>query len=151
MGESRLVEEVRTRASQEVAFGYTADFDHQAEWDPNTTASRRITPPPIGVGSRFALDVRMGARSLPMEYRITTLDAPERVVLVGEGPGIWTEDDISFRADGAGTLVRYAARIRLGGILGLVQPLLGGPMRRLGRDAAAGLRRELDRRADEGR
>jgi hypothetical protein len=149
MGESRLVEEVRTTASQAAAFSYTSDFDHQADWDPNTISARRITEPPVDVGSRFALEVRMGPRSIPMEYRVTILEPPHRVVLVGEGRGIWSEDDISFRPDGSTTVVRYEARIRLGGLLGLIQPLLGRQMRRIGTEAAAGLARELDRLAVE--
>jgi hypothetical protein len=144
MGETRIVEEVRTRTGREAAFRYVADFDHQAAWDPNTVSSRRLTDPPLTVGSRFALEVRMGRGTLPMEYRITVLEPPDRVVLVGEGRGIWTEDTIELWEDGDGTRVRYAATIRLEGLLGLVQPLLGRAFEGIGRGAAAGLVRELD-------
>jgi dehydrogenase/reductase SDR family member 12 len=142
--ETRLVEEVRTRAGREDAFAYVADFDHQAAWDPNTVSSRRLTDAPLTVGSRFALVVRMGRGTLPMEYRVTVLEPPERVVLVGEGRGIWTEDSIELREDGEETVVRYVARIRLEGILGWIQPLLGRGFQAIGRGAAAGLQRELD-------
>jgi dehydrogenase/reductase SDR family protein 12 len=144
MGETRLVEEVRTRTERDDAFAYAADFDHQAAWDPNTVTSRRLSDPPLAVGSRFALVVRMGRGTLPMEYRITVLEPPGRVVLVGEGKGIWTEDTIELREDGDWTVVRYAATIRLGGSLGLIQPLLGRAFQAIGRGAAAGLQRELD-------
>ena len=67
MGETRIVEEVRTGVGREAAFAYVADFDHQAAWDPNTVSSRRLTDPPLAVGSRFVLVVRMGRGTLPME------------------------------------------------------------------------------------
>ena len=37
------------------------------------------------MNARFALEVRIGGRTAPMEYRITEYDHPRRVVLVGEG------------------------------------------------------------------
>lgn len=145
MGETRVVEEVRTSAGLEEAFAYVADFDHQAQWDPNTVTSRRLTEPPVAVGTRFALEVRMGRGTVPMEYRITELVPPARVVLVGEGKGIWSEDIIQMRADDGTTVVTYEARIRLSGFLGFIQPLLGRAFQGIGRGAAAGLQRELDR------
>ena len=42
---------------------------------------------PVGLGARFALDVRMGGRIAPMEYRIRDFERPDRVVLVGDGVG----------------------------------------------------------------
>jgi len=145
MGETRVVEELRTTAGLEEAFAYVADFDHQAQWDPNTVTSRRLAQPPVAVGTRFALDARMGRGTVPMEYRITELMPPARVVLVGEGKGIWTQDTIELRAQDCATLVTYEARIRLSGFLGWIQPLLGRAFQGIGRGAAAGLQRELDR------
>jgi hypothetical protein len=149
VAETRLVEEVTTSLEMDAAFGYVADFHHQAEWDPNTVTSRRVGEPPVAVGSRFALVVKMGRGTVPMEYRITELVPPRRVVLVGEGDRIWTEDTIELREDAGMTVVSYAARIRLSGLLGLIQPLLGGQFRAIGQGAATGLKRELDRLANE--
>ena len=43
-----------------------------------------------------------------MEYRITDWDPPRRVVLVGEGSGVWSRDDIRFEATPTGgTTVHY--------------------------------------------
>ena len=99
------------------------------------------------VGARYALDVKMGRRSVPMEYRITELVAPERLVLVGEGSGIWTEDIITFTETETGTRVDYEAEIKLSGLLGLVQPLLGRAFDGIGKGAVSGMKRELDARA----
>lgn len=149
MAETRITEDVRSAVDIEAAFAYVADFDHQAAWDPNTVSSRRLTELPVGVGSRFALEVRMGRGTTPMEYHITAFEPPTRVVLVGEGERIWTEDAIEFGQESGLTVVRYAARIRLEGPLGWVQPLLGRAFRSIGQGAAAGLQRELDRIARE--
>ncbi len=142
-----LVEHVTTSLAREAAFAYVADFARQAEWDPNTASSRRIDDGPLGVGARFALEVRMGGRTAAMEYRISEFTAPSRVVLVGEGSGVWSQDAITFSDTPTGTRVDYVAEIRLSGLLGIVQPLLGRVFAGIARDAVAGMKRELDARA----
>jgi carbon monoxide dehydrogenase subunit G len=82
-----------------------------------------------------------------MEYRITEYERPRRVVLVGEGSGVATVDDIHFERVGDRTVVDYMAEIRLGGLLRLAQPFLGGAFRRIGQQAAEGMSRELARLA----
>ena len=71
-----LKEQVQTPLSRDAAFAYVADFARQAEWDPNTLSSRRIDDGELGVGARFALEVRMGRRTSVMEYRITEYAPP---------------------------------------------------------------------------
>jgi hypothetical protein len=139
-----LLEHVTTPLAREAAFAYVADFSRQAEWDPNTVSSRRLDEGPLGVGARFALEVRLGSRTTPMEYRITEYQVPSRVVLVGEGSGVWSRDVIDFSEAPEGTHVSYEAEIRLSGLLGIVQPLLGRAFAGIARGAVAGMKRELD-------
>jgi hypothetical protein len=85
-----------------------------------------------------------------MEYRITEYEAPKRVVLVGEGEGVWTRDEISFSGVAEGTRVGYVAEIRLGGLLGLIQPLLGRAFAGIASGAVTGMKHELDALATAG-
>ena len=144
---TRLQRSIETPLSREAAFTYVADWSRQAEWDPNTVSSQQIGEGPPMVGARYSLEVKMGPRAVPMEYRITELDSPSRVVLVGEGSGIWTEDTITFDTAGSGTRVEYQAEIKLSGWLGIVQPLLGRAFDGIAKGAVAGMKRELDARA----
>jgi hypothetical protein len=139
-----LTEHVTTPLGREAAFAYVADFSRQSEWDPNTLSSRRIDDGPLGIGARFALDVRVGNRTTPMEYRITEYEVPAKVVLVGEGGGVWSQDVITFREVPEGTRVDYVAEIRLSGLLGLIQPLLGRAFAGIAKGAVGGMKRELD-------
>jgi hypothetical protein len=68
-------------------------------------------------------------------------------VLVGEGSGVWTEDVITFAETEIGTRVEYEAEIRLSGLLGLLQPLLGRAFDGIAKGAVEGMKRELDARA----
>lgn len=142
-----LHERIETALPLESTFDYIADFANSQEWDPGVVTARRLDDGPVGVGSRYELGVRMGGRVAPMEYRITTYDRPHRVVLTGSGSGVEAVDDIRFESVADGTAIDYTADIRLGGLLRLAQPFLGGTFERIGRDAAGGMRQTLAKRA----
>ena len=92
----------------------------------------------------------MRGRVAPMEYRITTFEAPRRVVLTGEGSGVSAVDEIRFEPTDTGTRIDYTADIRLGGWMRLIQPLVGGAFEKLAKDALGGMQRALDERAASG-
>lgn len=141
---TRIHEQIATNLPIEDAFDYVADFANSQQWDPGTTSSHRVDAGPVGVGARYALTVRMGGRTAPMEYRIRDFERPRRVVLVGSGSNVDAVDDIRFKRVGDGTVVEYTADIRLGGLLRLAEPFLGATFQKIGRDAAAGMDAALD-------
>jgi carbon monoxide dehydrogenase subunit G len=145
---TRLDRTIETRLGAEESFAFIADFANAMHWDPGVATSEAIDDAPVGVGKRYRLGVRMGSRVAPMEYRITTFEAPHRVVLEGEGSSVTAVDDIRFAPSGTGTRIDYTADIRLGGLLFLIQPFLGRAFSSLARNAVEGMRTTLDRRAD---
>lgn len=138
---TRIHERLTTGQPIDAAFDFIANFANSHAWDPGTAWSRRTesSDGPIGVGTTFELGVRMGGRVAPMTYRISQFERPTRVVLVGEGSGVESVDDIRFDRTGDGTAIDYAADITLLGVRRLLQPFLGGTFERIGRDAAAGM------------
>lgn len=140
---TRIRERIETALPIDAAFDYIADFANSHAWDPGTVSSRRLGSGPVGAGARFLLDVRMGDRVAPMEYRIREFERPSRVVLSGSGRNVDAVDDIRFEQVGDGTVIDYTADIRLGGLLRFVQPFMGGTFAKIGRDAAAGMRAKL--------
>ncbi len=145
---TRIHERIETALPLEETFDYIADFASSQEWDPGVASARRLDGGPLAVGARYALGVRMGGPVAPMEYRITQLERPHRVVLVGRGSNVDALDDIRFERSGVRTVIDYTADIRLGGLLRLAQPFLGRTFARIGRDAAAGMQRTLAGMAD---
>jgi carbon monoxide dehydrogenase subunit G len=142
-----LIERAETRLAPESAFAFVADFANAMHWDPGVATSERIDAGPVGVGARYRLGIRLGGRVAPMEYRITVFEPYRRVVLAGEGSGVSAVDEIRFTPSGTGTRIDYTADIRLGGLLRLAQPFLGGQFARIGREALAGMQQALDERA----
>ena len=140
---TRLCEQIETSLPPERVFDFVADFANADRWDPGVDRSVGLDEGPLRVGSRFELDVRMGSGTAPMTYHVAALERPHRVVLVGTGSGVDAVDEIVFEPTGSGTRIRYTADIRLTGLLRAVQPFLSGTFERIGRDAAAGMRRTL--------
>jgi len=143
-----LHEIVDTTLPVQDAFAFISDFANAEVWDPGTVTSERLDPGPVAVGARYRLQVRMGSREAPMEYRITSLEPGRRVVLAGEGANVRARDDITFAAlPGGGTRVDYTADLELTGWMRILTPFLGGTFRKIGSDARQGMQRALDARA----
>lgn len=127
-------------------FAYLADFTHAAEWDPGTVRAELVgsgsdVDPLVDVGTRFALEVRVGAgRTTAMEYVVEEYVAPHRIVLVGESASVRSVDTITVapRAEG-GSVVTYDAELTLKGTLAFLSPVLSIPFRRVGDAGVAGL------------
>ena len=143
----RLHETFDTNLPLDEAFAFVADFANAQHWDPGVATSERIDAGPVGLGARYRLGVRMRGRVAPMEYRITTFEAPRRVVLTGEGSNVSAMDEIRFEPTATGTHIDYTADIHLGGWMRLVEPLAGGSFEKIAKDAIGGMQRALDDRA----
>ena len=142
-----LNERVDTGLGIEDTFAFIADFSNAAKWDPGVATSVQVGEGPVRVGARYRLGVRLAGRVAPMDYTITRLETPRRVVLSGAGSGVEAVDDIRFEPAGTGTTIHYTADIRLRGLLRLFEPFAGGAFKRVAADAKAGMQRALDERA----
>ena len=81
----------------------------------------------------------MGGRVAPMEYRITELRAPATGSSSSAPARASRRSTTSASsASATGPSIDYTADIRLGGLLRLAQPFLGGAFATIGRDAADG-------------
>ena len=147
---TRLHERIETTLPIEDAFAFIADFSNSSLWDPGVETSVAVQPGPPAVGARYQLGVRMRGRIAPMEYRVTVFEPTRRVVLSGEGSGVSAVDDIRFERTATGTAIDYTADIRLGGVLRLLQPFLGGSFEKIAKDALGGMQAALDARAAHG-
>jgi dehydrogenase/reductase SDR family member 12 len=135
---------VVSRRSAEETFDYLADFANAAEWDPGTESAAGPADGVIGPGAVFELQVRVGRRTLPLEYRIVAYDRPRRVVLLAETDTVRSQDTVTVvpTADG-GSVVTYDVDLRLQGRLTAARPLLGVLIGRIGDRGVDGLRRVL--------
>ncbi len=122
-----------------------ANFANVAEWDPTVVEARPLQEAEPALGSRFFVRVRWLGRDLPLTYEITELQPPRRLVLRAENATSVSEDTVEVEPRGEASTLTYDARVTLKGAARLLDPLLGLAFKRLGENAAAGLRRQLGR------
>lgn len=134
---------VESSRSPQGTFAFMAEFANIREWDPTVAEARALEEGEPGLGSRFFVHVHWLGRDLPLTYEIVEFEPPRRLVLRAENESSISEDTVEVAPRGAGSTLIYEARVTLKGLARFADPLLGLAFKRLGDNAAAGLRREL--------
>jgi hypothetical protein len=139
----RYVAELDSPMPAAEVFAYLAGFDSIREWDPSVASARRLDEGDVRLGSAFEVVVRQGKRELPLRYEVVRFEPGSAVAL--EAPSRWfrSYDVITVTGREGGSHLRYDATLELRGLAKLAAPLVGRSFRKIGNDAAAGLRRAL--------
>ncbi len=140
---ARYRDTIASPRSAEEVFDYMALFSNVSAWDPTAVEAHPIDGNAAGVGARFHVLVRWLGREIPLEYTTTVYERPKRVVLRAENSSTISEDTINVEPTANGCEMTYEAKLTLKGALALIDPIFGLAFKRLGDNAAAGLRREL--------
>lgn len=124
----------------EDAFDLLARFSSTADWDPGVVDASQLTADPLGVGSRFRVNVSAGPGHIPLVYRIEEYERPRRVVLHADHRAFASHDTITVKATPGGSEVTYLAELRLASILRPIDSIAQRLFRVVGDRAAEGLR-----------
>jgi dehydrogenase/reductase SDR family protein 12 len=141
----RLQEQRWVDSPLQEAFDYTADFSNIHEWDPGVESSLRIGNGPVGVGTKYDLELSFGVSTVPMRYEIIEYETPNRVVLVGKGGKLGAIDEIRFSSQDNMTRIDYTADLEFRGVARYLVPMLSPLIRRVGTRAVDGLVEALRR------
>lgn len=141
---TRLTEQRWVRRRQREVFEFTADFSNIEKWDPGVVASRMIGDGPVGLGTRFEVEVKFGGGTLPMIYEITGYEPDDRVVLKGSSDKLDAVDEIRFATHDNMTVIDYHADLTFHNFFKYLIPLMGPTLRKVGAKALDGLVEALD-------
>jgi len=92
-------------------FDFHADHANRLAWHDHVTRSEIITPPPVGLGSRFEIDTISAGRSVSMEIEIIAFDRPGAYSYRSTANSVITDSHQTFTAESSGT--RFHVRIEL--------------------------------------
>lgn len=90
-------------------FDFHANHANRAAWHEHVSRSEMITPPPLGLGSRFEIDALTAGRPTPMEIEITAYDRPRAYSYRSTAASAITDSHQTFTAENGGT--RFQVRI----------------------------------------
>lgn len=136
-------------APVERAFAFVGDLRHAPRWDPQARSVAKLTPGPVGLGTRFELVAALPLVRVVLPYEIVEHAPPRRVVLEGCTSWLRYRDAITFEPDGRGTRIVYDAELELRSALRLVAPLLPLAFARIAEVATRGIPRAIERHASE--
>ena len=137
---ARYIVHVRTPMPRDEAFAYLADLTNFAEWDPGVDRVEQVEGDGAGLGAAFDVAVMVPGRTMTLRYDTVAFDdASTTMTAVAQNALMTSEDTITIEADGNGSIVTYDAELKLKGLLGLSDPLLGLTFNQIGDRAAAGL------------
>lgn len=116
------------RSPQDV-FDYITTIEEYADWqrEAGLTGARRLTPGPIGPGSRFVLE-RRGRRggTAAIECEVTAFDRPQRFTFHGrDSDGFSSDFDTTLTPEAGGTHLHWDVRMAPPNLLmRLLQPMI---------------------------
>jgi uncharacterized membrane protein len=128
----------------EEVFAFVANSANDALWGSNLVQVTKVSPGPVGVGSRFRYKVRFAGREFELVREITEYEPNRRhAVKTISGPlrfgGVRT-----FEAIPGGTRLTLTGGGRAGGFFGLAEPLVARAAQRSLRTDLATLKRLLE-------
>jgi hypothetical protein len=135
----RIEESFTVTPTPDETFQYLADIEHEVRWNPWAIEVAKVTPGPIGPGSRFrgrykrfgVVDQELAEYVPPrlITYRSNTMGAASMT--------------FELRPDASGTLITLTGQARPPGLLKLFDPVMWLMMRGHFRDLVQGIKREV--------
>ena len=128
----------------EVVFDVVADQRHEPLYNPSMTEATKVTPGPIGVGTRFHATVISRGTPVPVTIEYTSFDRPYRIDSHSVMDGATVQGHIQCDPTPAGTRFSWDWTVTVTGPARIAGPLIGLIGRRQERTIWTGLRRRLE-------
>ncbi|HKQ00576.1 MAG TPA: SRPBCC family protein [Actinomycetes bacterium] len=129
-------------------FDFVADERNEPRYNPGIRRAEKLSPGPIGRGTRFQAEAGTLGRTIGMTMEYTTYDRPRRLgssihMAAADIVGMLRFDPVT-----GGTRMSWSWELRLRGLYRLLTPIIAGVGRRQEQANWAGLKRFLE--ADAG-
>lgn len=135
----KIVRTVTVAKPVQVVFAYLSDFTTTTQWDPGTIRTIRCTGEG-GVGTEYLNTSKFLGRETRLTYVVEELVPDQRIRLRGNNSTVVATDTMTFAPADQGCQVVYTAEFSFRGLTRLLAPLLSPAFKRLGDQAAAGMR-----------
>lgn len=133
---------IRIAAAVERVFDTVADSRNEPSFNPAMTGVELLTPPPIGLGTRFR--AHMGKADMEMLVELTEFERPHRLGSRTTSSMMETSGALTFAVDGEETAMSWDWQVRPKGWFRMLSPLSGLHGGRMERRIWTGLKRQLE-------
>jgi uncharacterized protein YndB with AHSA1/START domain len=126
----KIAATIRIDRSAEDVHAYASDYRTMPEWRGGVSEAEQLTDGPVGVGTRIRGGGKVLGRPIGVVIEVTALEPGSRFAYRGAAGPLRTHNILTFESVAGGTQVTHTDDIELGGILGLLEPLMGRMVRR---------------------
>lgn len=126
-------------------FAYLADLEHIPEWNWAIRSTRKVSPGPVDVGTRYQ-QTRSVPRPVVEALEVTRLDPGKRIEIVGDLASFPAHLTYELSPTATGTRLTNSVELDPPGALGLLGGLIAGPIQASVADNLGVLRTLLEER-----
>jgi len=138
---------VIARAVEEV-FDFVADERNEPKYNSCMVRVEKVTPGPVGEGTRWVASVESRGRPLDLAMEVTEYNRPYRLGSTTSMSAAKIHGAVTFEPHPAGTRMRWSWDLQPKGVFKLLTPVIGRMGRRQEEEIWAGLKRYLEERGD---
>ena len=121
---ARIEGEIVIDRPVEVVFDYVADQSNEPRYNPQMVRAAKITPGPVGKGTRFRSAVASMGRTAEMLIECTGYDRPTRLTSTTTMRQADISYALTFEPTATGTRMRWSGQVRPKGGFRLLGPLI---------------------------
>jgi uncharacterized protein YndB with AHSA1/START domain len=107
----------------EEVFDFVADERNEPRYNPRLLRVEKLSPGPVGLGSRFRAEMRMRPRPMEMTTEFTGYERPRRLASTTRMSRMDIRGTLSFDPVPGGTRMRWSWELEPHGLLKLMTPL----------------------------
>ena len=108
----------------DAVFDYVADQSNEPQYNPRMVRAEKITPGPVGEGTRFRSAVASMGRTAEMLVEFTSYDRPTRLASATTMQQADISYTLTFETVASGTRMRWSGQVRPKGAFKLLGPLI---------------------------
>jgi hypothetical protein len=108
----------------DVVFDYVADQSNEPQYNPQMVRAEKITPGPVGKGTRFRSAVASRGRTAEMLIECTSYDRPRLFASTTTMAQADISYTLTFEPAAAGTRMRWSGQVRPKGAIRLAGPVI---------------------------
>ena len=136
--------EIIIKRPVEEVFDFVADERNEPRYNPRMLRAEKLTPGPVGLGSRYHAVMQSRPRPVEMTIECTSYERPQRLASTTHLATMDIQGTLTFDPLPAGTRMRWAWQVQPCGLLKLLTPLVARMGRRQEQTIWTGLKRVLE-------
>jgi hypothetical protein len=143
---TRIAGEIVIHRPVDEVFDFVADERNEPRYNPRMRWAEKISPGPVGLGTRFRAETAAMGRRAEMTIEITAYDRPRRLASSTHLSTMDIHGTLDFAPFPWGTRMRWSWELEPRGVLALMSPLIAHLGRRQEVAIWASLKRILEER-----